>query len=149
MAVLGRVNGVGVNIGYAGTPGGLTFTDAGIQPKLILQTADSSNDAENYEVYDEAGNLTISAWLNPQNKAMMEFVITGAGGADALNQTQIVQNIQPGDILIVTSCVQLPGLVKANWEVLSAPKVAGSNKDAKKFTVNVRASAGITGAMPA
>jgi hypothetical protein len=147
MAVLGRVNGVGVNIGYAGTPGGITFNDAGVQPKLILQTADASNDAENYEVYDEAGNLTISAWLNPQNKAMLEFVVTGAGGADAIAQTTAVMGIQPGDILVVTACAAMPNLVRTNWEVLSGPKVAGSNKDAKKFTVNIRASAGITGQM--
>jgi hypothetical protein len=80
---------------------------------------------------------------------MMEFVITGAGAADALTQTTIVTSINPGDILVVTACAALPALVKTNWEVLSGPKVAGSNKDAKKFTVNVRASAGITGVMPA
>lgn len=149
MATLGRINGVGVNIGYAGTPGGITFNDAGISPKLILQSADDAGEAENVEVMDEAGNLTASGWLNPQRKCTLEFVITGSGGADAVAQTQLCENIAPGDILAITACNQLPGLVKTNWEVLTGPKVAGSNKDAKKFTCNVRFSAGITGQMPA
>lgn len=149
MAQLGRVNGVGVNIGYAGTPGGITFTDGGVGATLILQTADVMQDAENYEVYDEAGNLTASAWLNPQAKATLELVISGSGGANAITQTTVCTNIKAGDLLVVTACAALPALVATNWEVLSGPKVAGSNKDAKKFTVSLRASPGITQQMPA
>jgi hypothetical protein len=149
MAQIGRINGVGVNIGYAGTPGGITLNDAGISPKMILQSADDSGEAENYEIMDEAGNLTISAWLNPQRKSTLELVITGAGGGDAITQTQLCENISPGDMLVISACAALPGLVKTNWEVLTGPKVAGTNKDAKKFTCNVRYSPGVTQQMPA
>ena len=149
MAQLGRVNGVAVNIGYAGTPGGVTLNDAGVIPTLILQTADVASEAENFEVFDEAGNLTASAWLNPQAKATLELVISGSGGANAVVQTTACTGIKSGDILTISACAQLPALVQTNWEVLSGPKVAGSNKDAKKFTVNLRASPGITQQMPA
>lgn len=149
MAVLGRVNGVGVNIGFDGTPGGITFNDSGIIPTLILQTGDSSNDAENYEVMDEAANLTASAWLNPQAKATLELIISGSGGANAISQTQLCSQIQPGDLLNISACNKMPQLVGSNWEVMSGPKIGGSNKDAKKFTINLRRSPGITQQMPA
>lgn len=149
MATLGRVNGVGVNIGFAGTPGGITLNDAGITPTLILQSTDETGEAENYEVYDEAGNLTISAWLNPQRKVTLELVISGSGGANALAQTVLCEEINPGDLMVVSACVMQPGLVKTNWEVLTGPKVAGTNKDAKKFSVSMRYSPGITQQMPA
>ena len=143
MSTIAVQNGTAVNIGFGGTAGGLTITSPAVGTKLILQSADESQDATNYRVEDEVGNVVVSAWTDPHVKATLELIIKGTGLADAIASTALVEAITPGTFLVVSACQQMPGLV-ASWEVMSSPKIAGSNKDAKKFTVNLEKRAGIT-----
>ena len=144
MAVVNVINGVAVNIGFAGTPGGIAITNPSLSSQLILQSADVSQDASNYRVEDEVGNVIVSSWMDPHAKATLELIIKGAGLADVITQTSVVTGITPGTLLVIGACQQLPALVGTNWEVMSGPKVAGTNKDAKKFTINLEKRAGIT-----
>lgn len=146
MATVAVQNGTAVNIGFAGTAGGLTITSPAISTKLILQSADESQDATNYRVEDEVGNVVVSAWTDPHTKVTLELVIKGTGLADAIASTVLCEALTPGVILVIGACQQQPGLVGTNWEVMSAPKVAGSNKDAKKLSLSLEKRAGITAA---
>lgn len=144
MAVVNVINGTAVNIAFAGTPGGLQITSPAISTSLILQSTDEAQDAENYRVSDEVGNVVMSSWMDPHTKATLEFIIKGTGLADVITQTALIEAITPGELLTIGACQQQPGLVGTNWEVMSGPKVAGTNKDAKKFTCNLERRPGIT-----
>jgi hypothetical protein len=144
MAVVNKINGTAVNIAFAGTPGGITITNPALSTNFILQSTDETQGASNYRVEDEVGNVIVSAWMDPHTKVTLEMIIKGAGLADVINQTQTVEGITPGLLLVIAACQQQPGLVGTNWEVMDSPKVAGSNKDAKRFTCNLERRAGIT-----
>jgi hypothetical protein len=145
MATVSRINGVAVNIGFAGTPGGLSITSPAISTNLILQSADESNKATSYRVEDEVGNRVVSTWMDPTKEVVLEMIIKITGLAAVITATAAIEAIEPGDMLTIGACQQQPGLVATNWEVQDSPKVAGTNKDAKKFTVTLVAAPGITG----
>lgn len=142
---LSAINGsYACNIGFGGTSGGITISNPALSTNLILQSADYQNDAENIEVFDEVGDLAMSAWTNQQKKATLELIIKGTTEADATTQTTTVMGILPGQFLTVSACAKMPVLVGTTWEVLSGPKTSGTNKDAKKFSVSLRYSAKVT-----
>ena len=149
MATVNVINGTAVNIGFAGTPGGLSITSPAISTKLILQSAEETDDAERILVHDEVGNKVVSAWVDPTKKVALELIIKGTGLADVIVSTQLVEAIKTGDMLVIGACQQQPGLVGSHWEVQSGAKVSGSNKDAKKYSVSLESSPGITGPAPA
>ena len=152
MATVSRINGTPVNIGYAGTAGGIamtTITSTAI--KATLQSADYSTEATRGLVENEVGDRMTSFWTDPYAKADLKLVITGTGLAttgggttDVISMTALIESIKPGDFLIVTACQQEPGLVATTWEVQSSPKISGTNKTAKEWTVNLEKAAGIT-----
>lgn len=148
MATVSKINGTAVNVAFAGTAGGITITSPALTGKLILQSADESNGASNYRVEDEVGNVVTSAWMDPHKKATLELIIKGTGRGDAIVSTTLCEAIVPGELLVITACQQMPGLfstvVTDKWEVMDGPKVAGSNKDAKKFSITLEKRAGIT-----
>jgi hypothetical protein len=144
MATVAVINGTAVNIGFAGTAGGLTITTPSISTNLILQSTDVSRGANNYRVEDEVGNVVTSAWSDPHLKAQLEFIIKGTGLAAVITATTAVGAIAPGDILVIGACQQHPDLVGTTWEVMDSPRVSGSNKDAKKFSCSLEKRAGIT-----
>ncbi len=146
MATVAVINGVAVNIAFAGTAGGISITSPAISTSVILQSADEAQDATNYRVEDEVGNVVVSAWMDPHTKATLEIIPKGTGlAAVASVTTPLFEGITPGTFLVIGACQQMPGLVGTNWEVMSGPKLAGTNKDAKKFTVSIEKRAGITG----
>lgn len=149
MATVSVINGTAVNIGFAGTSGGISITTPAISTKLILQSADEATGASNYRVEDEVGNVVVSAWMDPHTKATLEVIIKGTGLADAIASTALIEAIKPGDLLVIGACQQMPGLVATNWEVMDGPKVSGTNKDAKKFNISLEKRAGITAAASA
>jgi hypothetical protein len=144
MATVAVQNGTAVNIGFAGTSGGISITSPAVSTKLILQSADEAQSANNYRVEDEVANVVVSAWSDPHSKVTLELIIKGTGLADAIASTALCEAITPGTLLVIGACQQQPGLVGTHWEVMDGPKVAGTNKDAKKFTVNLESRAGIT-----
>jgi hypothetical protein len=149
MATVDKINGTAVNIGFAGTAGGLTITTPAISTNLILQSADYGLDATNERVMDEVGNVVASAWSDPHAKAQLEFVIKGTGLADVITVTTTIAAIKPGDILVIGACQQLAPLVGTTWEVMSSPRVSGTNTTAKRFTCSLEKRAGITAAASA
>ena len=145
MATVSKINGTPVNIGYAGTAGGIamtTITSAAI--KATLQSSDYSNEATRGLVENEVGDRMTSFWTDKYAKASLKFVITGSGLADVIAQTAVIEAIQPGDFLTVTACQQEPALVGTTWEVQTSPKISGTNKTAKEWTVELEKAAGIT-----
>lgn len=149
MATVAVINGTPVNIGFAGTSGGLTITTPAISTNLILQSAEHSRGAANMLVLDEVGNEVTSAWSNPHQMATLEFVIKSTTLAAVITATTTITSIAPGDLLVVGACQQLPALVGTNWEVQDSPRVSGSNVDAKKFSCTVKKRDGITAVAPA
>ena len=149
MATVAKILGTAVNIGFAGTAGGITITSPALSTNFILQSEDLTQAASNYRVEDEVGNVVVSAWMDPHSKATLEMIIKGTGLADVITQTAVVEGITPGTLITVGACQQQPGLVGTNWEVMDSPKIAGTNKDAKKFTVSLEKRAGITAAVSA
>lgn len=141
MATVSRINGTAVNVGFAGTPGGITITNPAI--KATLQECGLSQDASHDLVLDEVGNRMSSIWTDPNAKAELKLVITGAGLGDVIAQTAIIEAITPGVLLNITACQQEPGMVAANWEVQSGPKITGTNKTAKEFTISLEKAPGI------
>lgn len=97
-------------------------------------------------VEDEVGNVVTSAWMDPHQKVTLELIIKSDTLANVITATTTIAAIKPGDLLTVSACQQMPSLVATNWEVMDSPKVAGSNKDAKKFTCSLEARPGITAA---
>ena len=149
MATVNRINGTAVNIGFAGTPGGLTITTPAISTNLVLQSADEHNKGTNYRVEDEVGNRMVSAWFDPNKEVMLEFIIKDAGLAAVIASTAVIEGIQPGDMLVISACQQMPGLVGSAWEVQDSPKVSGTNKDAKKWSCSLVSAPGITATVSA
>lgn len=144
-------NGIACSIGFGGTAGGITITNPAISTYMILESADISADAENIEVFDESGNLTMSSWTNPQAKVSLKMTIKGTGLAqvDATVQTLLfgvagVGGVQPGTLFIISACQKMPSLVATNWEAMSGLKLEGTNKTAKTYNISLRASPGIT-----
>lgn len=149
MATVGTINGTAVNIGFAGTAGGLTITTPSISTNLILQSAEETQGANNYRVEDEVGNVVTSAWSDPHTKAQLEFIIKSTTLAAVITATTTIAAIKPGDLLVIGACQQQPSLAASTWEVMDSPRVGSSNKDAKKFTVSLEKRAGITADAPA
>jgi hypothetical protein len=149
MATVAVINGTSVNIGFAGTAGGLTITTPAISTLLILQSTDVSRSASNFRVEDEVGNVVTSAWSDPHLKAQLEFIIKSTTLPLVITATTTVGAIAPGDILVIGACQQHPDLVGTTWEVMDSPRVSGSNKDAKKWSCSLEKRAGITAAASA
>ncbi len=150
MATVSKINGTPVNIGYAGTAGGIamtTITSTAI--KATLQSSDYSTEATRGLVENEVGNRMTSFWTDPYAKASLKLVITGSGLADVITQTALIEAITPGQFLIVTACQQEPALVGTTWEVQTSPKISGTNKTAKEWTVELESAAGIAAVAPA
>jgi len=142
MSTVTRINGTAVNVGFAGTPGGITITNPAVQG--VLQELGLAQDATNERILDEVGNRMASIWTDPHAKADLKLIIKGAGLADVIAQTAIIEAITPGMLLSITACQQEPGMVATNWEVMNSPKITGTNKNAKEWTVSLEKAAGIT-----
>jgi len=142
MATVSRINGTAVNVGFAGTAGGITITNPAVS--ATLQECGFAQDASNERVLDEVGNRMSSIWTDPHAKADLKLVIKGTGLADVIAQTAIIEAVLPGTLLSITACQQEPGMVATNWEVMSGPKITGTNKTAKEWTVSLEKAAGIT-----
>lgn len=152
MATVSRINGIAVNVGYAGTTGGLAATITSLTNaalKATLQSGDYSNEATRGLVGNEVGDRMASFWTDPYAKASLKFVITGTGLADVIAQTAVVEAITPGMFLNISACQQEPGFIASNWEVVGSPKISGTNKTAKEWTVELEKAANITGAATA
>ncbi len=145
MATVSRINGTAVNIGYAGTSGGLTMTTiTSTAIQTVLQSADYSKEATRGLVENEVGDRFVSFFTDPYDKASLKFIIKGTGLADAIAQTAVIEAIKPGDFLIVTACQQEPALVGTTWEVQTSPKITGTNKTAKEWSCELERAANIT-----
>jgi hypothetical protein len=142
MATVNKILGTAVNVGFAGTAGGITITNPAVS--ATLQECGYSTDGSNERVLDEVGNRMSSIWTDPHAKADLKLVIKGAGLADVIAQTAIIEAITPGMLLTVGACQQAPGMVAANWEVMNAPKITGTNKNAKEWTLSLEKAPGIT-----
>ena len=148
MATVSKINGTAVNVGYAGTTNGIaltTITNAVVS--AVLQSHDLSKEATRSLVENEVGDRMTSIWTDPYAKASLKFIVKGTGLADAIAQTALIEAINPGDFLICTACQQEPGMVATNWEVQSSPKITGTNKTAKEWTVELEKAPGITQAV--
>lgn len=144
---IGIQNGAAVNMSF---PGGIAITAPGgsLTTNIILQSAKHSVHGERVMVHDEVGNRVVSDWLDPYEKATLEMVLkgTGVGNVQAVVMP-LIAAIIPGIFLNVTACTAMPDLVGTTWEVVDGPEWGGSNKDAKKWTVNLERAAGITAAV--
>jgi hypothetical protein len=139
-------NGVAVGVGFAGGVSAFTLTSGAVLTgRLLLQSADSSQDAENVEVYDDTGFLVGSYWINFLQKAALKLTLkSNVGLTDFLAQTEaVVESLTPG-LLVTMTIPSMPSLNGTNWELLSGAKVSGTNKTAKEWTIDVRKSPGIT-----
>jgi len=137
-------NGVAVGIGFAG---GISITSPALTGRLLLQSADSSQHGENVEIHDDIGNLVGSGWINPQQRASLKLTLKSATNSlsDFLTNTEaVVELIQPGQLITIGSCAAMPSLVGTTWELLDGPKVSGTNKTAREWTIDIRKSPGIT-----
>ena len=132
--------GVAVNIGF---PGGINITSPAVSTNLIAQSGDVTAGATNYRVEDEIGNVVGSSWMDPHTKATLEFLIKGTSQTNA-QVVSVLTGLTPGTLLTVGTCAALPDLVGTNWEMMDSPKIAGTNRDAKKLTCNLEKRAGIT-----
>ena len=149
MATVNVINGAALNLAFPGTPGGLTLSSPALSTNLILQSADESNKATVYRVEDEVGNRIMSAWFDPNKEVMLEMIIKGTGLANVIAVTQTIEAMYPGLLMTIAACQQMPGLVGTTWELQDSPKIAGTNKDAKKWTCTIVQAAGITAVVSA
>lgn len=143
MATVAVQNGMAVNIGFPTTAGGLTITTPSMTGNILLQSADTAGGASNYRVEDNVGNVVVSAWSDPHTKATLEIIIAAAGLAAAITATTL-SALQPGALITIGACANMPDLIGTNWEIMDSPKIAGTNKDAKKLTLSIEKRAGIT-----
>lgn len=132
--------GVPISFGFSGTDGIAATPFTG---KIILQSAEYSDTADEEQVRDAAGALCNRNFYNPGSKAQLEYIVTGATIAAARTNTALQA---PGTIISITACADIPALVKTNWIVVGEPKVSGSNTSGKRVTLNLEAHAGITAA---
>ena len=139
-------NGVAVNIGFSSTASAASFALAAPSTlaTIYLQSADETGGATNYRVEDSVGNVVVSAWMDPHTKATLEVIIAGTGLAAAITNTTLT-GITPGTIININDCAAMPDLKATNWEVMDSPKIAGTNKDAKKLSLSLEKRTGITG----
>ncbi len=145
MATVNRINGTPVNIGYAGTSGGISITTiTSTAIKATLQSADYSVESTRGLVENEVGDRMASFWTDQYAKASLKLVITGSGLADVIAQTAVIEALTPGMFLIITACQQEPGLVGTTWEIQNSPKITGTNKTAKEWTVELEKAPNIT-----
>ena len=139
-------NGVPVTIGW---PGGLTISSSiggAISTYLITQSVDKSQEAERVLVHDEAGNRVGSNWIDWYTKVTMKFVVKGAGLAQLQAVVYpLIASITPGSFLSITVCASQPDLVGASYEVQNGPKLTGTNKTYKEWSVDLELAPGITG----
>lgn len=133
-------NGTAVNIGF---PGGIPLSSPNLSSNLILQSADESAGANNYRVEDEVGDVVVSAWSDPHTKCTLEMIIKGSGIA-AAQIASTLSGLTPGTLCTFGTFLPMPDITGAAWEMMDSPKIAGSNKDAKKLTCNLEKRAGIT-----
>ena len=143
MATVAVQNGVAVNIGFPTTAGGITITSPSMSGNIILQSADHSKGANNYRVEDEVGNVVVSAWSDPHDKASLEIIIKASTLSAAITATTLA-SLTPGVILTVSACANMPDLVATTWEIMDSPRITGDNKSAKKLSLPLEKRAGIT-----
>ena len=143
MATVAIQNGTAVNIGFPTTAGGITITSPSMTGNIILQSADHSKGANNYRVEDEVGNVVVSAWMDPHDKATLEIIIKASGLAAAITATTLAALV-PGTIITIGACAAMPDLIGTTWEIMDSPKISGDNKTAKKLSLTLERRAGIT-----
>lgn len=109
--------------------------------KIILQSADFEDTADEEQVRSGTGALVSRNFYNLGYKANLEYIPTGSTLAGV---TANVALPAIGTILNITASPDIPSLIKTNWCVVPGGKIAGSNTSAKKITLPIEAHAGIT-----
>ena len=139
------INGTAVNFGFSGTAGGVTITTPAVfSGNLLLQSADFSQGADNEKTRDEVGNVVVEAYYDFHQKSTLEWVIKSTGIAAAIAASTLA-TVTPGTFVTISACQAMPDLVGTTWYVDGEPKIAGTNVNAKKVTLNLMKRAGITG----
>lgn len=134
---MATINGTPVNFGFTGT-GGIAITGLS---GILLQSAEHSKRADCEEVRNGVGDVVVHGWYNIHDEAQLEWVVTGAGLADAITNTALQT---PGTILVITACASMPSLIATTWEVQDGAKISGGNTNAKRITLPLKKYAGIT-----
>lgn len=130
--------GLPVNFGFTGTDGIAATEFTG---KIILQNVDYSEEYDEEQVKTAVGTLATRHFYNESQKATLEYIITGATVAAARTNSALPA---VGTIVNITTCADLPAMVKTNWIVMPGGKIGGSNTSGKRVSLNLEAHPGIT-----
>lgn len=120
-----------VSFAFPTTVGGLRITSPNLDGKLVLNSADHSKGATNERTHDEIGNVMVSGWFDPHDKATLEHIIRGSSYADVLAQIQTLQALPLGTLINIAECAAMPGLVHTSWEMMDL-KITGANTGGPK-----------------
>jgi hypothetical protein len=146
---MATISGTAVNFGFTNTSGGVTITSPAVfTGRILLQSADQIQGAERESTRDEGGAIVSEAFYDPHQKATLEWVIKGSGLADVITGTTLT-GIGPGTFVTISACANMPDLVATTWYIVGEPKIAGTNVNVKRVTLNLEKRAGITGPAPA
>jgi hypothetical protein len=132
--------GTAVNFGFTGT-NGIT----GLATGQLLQSVDHTRQADVEDIRDADGDVAARVFYNPNDALTLEVIVTGTGLAAAITNTTLQT---AGTIISITACASAPDLVATNWVVESA-RLAGSNVDAKRITLQLKKNASVTAAASA
>lgn len=150
---MSSANGVAVNFGFTQSAGGTQGIVMTGLTGYIMQSVDTSAEADKDEVRSIAGDVLSRNWYDQHRKGTLEFVITGTTNsvAAALANTTLAAFV-PGSIITITECLSMPELVSLNggkWEVQSGAAIKGSNTNSKRLSIPVESRPGIQAAQPA
>lgn len=122
------INGTPVNFSFQSVAGIVITEIQGI----LLQNASYKTPTKRVLVMDGNGNRTTSAHTDPIKTATLKWKVSGAGLADAINNTTLQAN---GNFVNITSCPSMPEL-QAKYEVVGG-EVTGSNEDVKEISLEI------------
>jgi hypothetical protein len=132
--------GAAVSFGFTGTDG---IAASQLTGKIILQSADLSKAADVEEIRDADGDVVNRTFYNQSQEASLEFIPTGGSMATARTNGAL---LEPGAIVNITACADIPELVATNWIVDTGGRISGSNTGAKRVTLPLKRHAGVTAA---
>lgn len=141
---MATINGTACNFAFHTTTGGITITSPDQSGKILLQNAEQSQGADNERTRDNIGNVVISAWVDPHQKATLEWVVKADTLANAATATSLT-SFALGAIITIGACAARPDLVATNWEVMNA-RIPGTNQSAARIILELEKRAGITAA---
>ena len=135
---MSTINGTAVNFGFTGTNGIAITGLSGI----LLQSSDTSAEAERSEVANGVGDHVTHAFFDQHLKASLEWTVTGTSISNAVTNTTLA-SLLPGAFIVVTACASNPDLI-ATWEVQSGATIKKTNKDSARISVSIEKRANIT-----